>query len=70
MEKTVTIWKRVSAYEYEPYATSKKEMKKLFNLFDRDEMFCPDCGAVVEAEGKHNRQGLYSVCPFCGRILS
>jgi len=47
--REVKYWKRISTYEYEPFACTKKEM---FALIDPDkDRWCPDCQAVVEFEG-------------------
>jgi len=62
--RDVRYWKRISTYEYEPFACTKKEM---FALIDPDkERWCPDCQAVVEFEGGLDKLGLYIKCPFCG----
>lgn len=69
MGDTVTVWKRISESCYEPYATSRNDLRRQLQFWS-DDAFCQACQVVVEREGQLTRQGVTSCCGFCGTELS
>lgn len=64
MIHTVRYWRKITATNLEPLATSKTELR--IECQAKDLEWCLGCIAAVKPESRLMASGLYNVCPFCG----